>query len=413
MLLRARRLLTCTQDTPIENAGIIVDGERIVQVGDVDLLASQEGIDAVDLGEVTLLPGLIDMHVHLSGRRGYGMTDRILNTRDFRVLRAMQDCELLLQAGYTTVRDVGSEIALSLRRAANEGIIAGPRILAAGPMISQTGGHADHHFMPLTEAATMEGIILADGLDECRKAVRKVVRESADLVKICTTGGIGSERDHPWDSHYTIKEVTVIVEEAHRLGRRVAAHAQGREGIITAVKGGVDTIEHGSYLDEECATLMAQNGTYLVPTVALREVFLQTLRGKDYDMPPWRLRKQREAIPAIEKAFKLAIDYKLPIAAGSDFTGVPQREHGKNVAEPIAMTRLGLPASAAIRAATATAAEALGVRDQFGAIEPGLVADIIAVEGNPLENISCLQNVRFVMKAGRVVRHEQTLQARC
>ncbi|WP_163512187.1 metal-dependent hydrolase family protein [Fodinicola acaciae] len=358
--------------------------------------------DVIDLGDCTLMPGMIDAHVHLSGRRSYEMSDRVIVSRDVRVLRAADDLRALLRAGFTTVRDVGSDIALSLTRAIRDGLIEGPDVLAAGPIIGQTGGHSDHRYLPLEQARQFEGAMLADGIDECRRAVRIAVRAGADLIKFCTTGGVGSEGDHPSDSHYTISEATALVEEAHRLGRRVATHAQGAKGIMTALVANVDTIEHGTYLDDASATLFLKTGAILVPTVALRDIFVQT--QKDFvNVPTWRRRKQSEAIDAIEAGFQLARRCQIPLACGSDYTGVPPRVHGQNADEPIAMVKMGLAPADAVQALTLGGANALGIADEVGTLTIGKRANMIAVQGNPHENIHVLKSIRAVVKDGRVV----------
>jgi imidazolonepropionase-like amidohydrolase len=212
-------------------------------------------------------------------------------------VRAAQDREALLAAGFTTVRDCGSAIALNLRDLVVEGTIPGPRIYAAGPVICQTGGHADAHHLPLDLARAQPDSLIADGPWACRQAVREAVRAGADFIKICTTGGVSSERDHPNDAHFTAEEIAAIVDEAYRLGRRVASHAQGKAGVLTAVLAGVDSIEHGYYLDDECVAEMAARGTFYVPTFDLR-AFQRTVDG-GHGLPEWRLRKQRDAIAAM------------------------------------------------------------------------------------------------------------------
>jgi imidazolonepropionase-like amidohydrolase len=401
--LRAARLIDAVSPEPIADGVVCVAQGVITAAGPAGQVRIPPDAERIDLGDRTLLPGLMDVHVHLSGSRSYNET---ATPQDLLTLRAAADCRKLLDIGVTTVRDVGSVIALSLRRAITDGEIAGPHIYAAGPIISQTGGHADVHYLPIEEARQRRGAILADSPAACRQAVRLAVRAGADLIKICTTGGVGSMNDHPEDEHFTMEEIAAIVDEAHRARRRVASHAQGKAGILNAVRAGVDSIEHGYYLDEECAAEMEKRGTYFVPTLALLDVYKQAVE-RPHDMPPWRLRKQQEAIPAIEKAFAVARGSSLTIATGSDYSGAPLRAHGDNTDEPISMARYGMPAMRAIQAATIGSARVIGIERATGSLEPGKWADVIAVDGDPLENIEALRAVAFVMKDGRIHRRPE------
>lgn len=400
LALHAARLIDGVSPEPLRDAVVLVEGETIVAAGPASRVAVPREARRIELDERTLLPGLMDVHVHLRGGRSYM---DVTTPHDLQVLRAAEDCRKLLDAGFTTVRDVGSEVALSLRRAVSEGTIPGPRIYAAGPIISQTGGHADQHYRPLEEARHRPGAILADSPDECRRAVRTALRAGADLIKICTTGGVGSENDDPEDEHFTGEEIAAIVEEAHRAKRRVAAHAQGKAGILNAVRAGVDSIEHGYYLDEECAEEMKRRGTYFVPTLALLAVYRRAA-ANPHDMPPWRLRKQQVAIAAIERSFPLACTSGITIGTGSDYFGGPLRAHGDNADEPVSMVREGLAPMAALQAATLGSARVIGIERQTGSLEPGKWADVIAVEGDPLTDIEALRRVAFVMKAGAIVK---------
>lgn len=400
LALRAALLIDAVSPEPLRDGVVLVENGTITAVGPAERVPVPQDAERIDLGERTLMPGMMDVHVHLSGSRSY---NEAATERDLLVLRAAEDGRTLLDAGFTTVRDVGSMIALSLRRAIADGVIVGPRIYAAGPIISQTGGHADAHHLPIEEARRRRNAIIADGPDQCRQAVRQAIRAGADLIKICTTGGVGSMMDDPEDEHFTADEIAAIVDEAHRARRRVASHAQGKAGILAAVRGGVDSIEHGYYLDEECAAEMHERGTFFVPTLALVEVYKRAV-ANPHDMPPWRLRKQQAAIPAIERAFPLACRSGLTIATGSDYSGSPLRRHGDNADEPITMVQHGMQPLEAIHAATIQSARVIGVEQLVGSLEPGMQADVIALAGDPLADISALRRVDFVMQGGRIHR---------
>ncbi|RLG48853.1 MAG: amidohydrolase family protein [Thermoproteota archaeon] len=396
--LKASMLIDGTGADPIKNGVVVVEGDKISSVGKEGEVRIPNDAKVIDLGHRCILPGLIDAHVHILGIRAYSLADRIVNPHDFLVLRAAEDCFKLLKAGFTTVRDCGSKIALSLKKATEKGIIPGPRIYAAGRVISQTGGHGDIHYISRDEAIKM-GCLLADGPDDCRRAAREALREGADFIKICTTGGVGSEKDHPWTPQFTVEEIRAITEEAHRVGKRVATHAQGAEGVKNAIEGGVDSVEHGYFLDEEAVEMMLSKAVFFVPTIALLEVYKKSVE-RPYDMPPWRLKKQRMCIDAMPKSLMMAYKAGVKIAAGSDYFGAPLREHGNNADEPITMVKVGMKPMDAILAATKVAAECIGVEDKIGTLEEGKLADVIAVDGDPLEDITALKRVSYVMKGG-------------
>jgi imidazolonepropionase-like amidohydrolase len=307
-----------------------------------------------------------------------------------------------LHAGFTTVRDCGGTQAIGLRDAIAEGTLDGPRILASGPLISQTGGHADWHDVPyeLVGRVVDDGL-LADGVDSCRVAVRRVVRAGADWVKICTTGGNTSLRDGHHEVQFSADETRALVDEAHRLGRRVAAHATGRDGILAAVRAGVDSIEHGYFLDETCIEEMLARGTTLVPTFSLGRYFADPPDAES--LPPSRLRKQREALAAMTRSFPLAYRAGVAIATGTDCGGGPGMELGTSARELEAMVDAGVEPFDAIRFATSAAARLLGLDGEIGRVAAGLAADLIAVDGEPWRDIAAMRRVAFVMRGGRVV----------
>jgi imidazolonepropionase-like amidohydrolase len=401
VLLRARHLFDGVR-APMTDGAILVDADRIVAVGRASEVDVPPGADVVDLGDRALLPGLIDAHIHLTGDRDYTPA---FPRPALDALRAAADARRVLESGFTTVRDCGSGVAIDLRTAIEEGTAIGPRILAAGAPLSQTGGHSDWHALPHDLLPRFrDHAHVVDGVEECRKAVRLVVRSGADLVKICTTGGVGSERDHMTDEHFSMDEIRVVVEEAHRARRRVAAHAQGKSGVLNAVRAGVDSVEHGYFIDEECVDAMLERGTALVPTFGLIETFRRSLEDAT-GLPPWRARKQRQCIDAMAISFPLAARAGVPIATGSDDFGAPGRELGRSAEELVAMVSSGgIAPLDVLRYATTGGARVLGLEDEVGLLAEGRLADVIAVDGRPWERIESVRDVAFVMHGGTVVR---------
>jgi imidazolonepropionase-like amidohydrolase len=406
--IRAGLLIDGNGSAPAANPVIVVEGTKVTDIYSGHLPASPDG-EVLDLGDMTVMPGLWDAHIHITGTRNYSPAESIINPHDYLVIRAVEDCRNMLWAGITSVRDCGSLIALSLKRAINEGVIPGPHIWASGLVISQTGGHSDPAYLPIETVRSGSDRTgrLADGPDDCRRAAREAIRLGADFVKICTSGGVGSPATHPLNEHFTPPEIAAITSEAHRAGRRVATHAQGAPGIKNAIREGVDTVEHGYFLDDECIDLMLEHGTFLVPTFCLIEVFKASVK-RPLDMPPWRLRKQQEVIAAMEASLPMALKAGVKIATGSDYFGPPMRALKDNADEPIVLVKYGMPAMDAIVAATRTAAECVGVERDMGTLEKGKIADIIGIKGNPLEDITLLKSgVSFVMKDGAVFRHDR------
>ncbi len=404
-LLTAGALLDGNGGDPLVDPIVVIEGDRIADVY-TGPIPEETAAEIIDLGTATLMPGMFDVHVHLFGVRGYSPAEYMIHPHDFRVMRVAEDCRKILDAGFTSVRDCGSTIALSAARAIREGVIPGPNIQAAGKIITQTGGHGDVHFLlvEMVQGNPDASARLADGPDECRRAVREMTRLGADFIKIATSGGVGSEKTHPLDERYTVEEIRVICEEAHRSGRRVATHAQGAPGVKNALVGGVDTVEHGYFIDQECIDLMLERGTHFVPTLALIEVFKASVE-RPLDMPPWRLKKQQECIVAMQDSFLAAYEAGVRIATGPDYFGAPMRAHGDNADEPIAMVKYGMRPSDAIVAATRAGAECMGVEADHGTIVKGKIADVVGVDGDPLEDIGLLKKgIRFVMKAGSLHR---------
>ncbi len=404
-------LIDGTGKTPLENAVIVIKGSKIVNVGEEGDVEIPSDSNIITVDDSTIMPGLIDAHVHLGGTRSPDLTEWILETDPaLRAIRITADAKTLLQSGYTAVRCCGSTITIALKRAIEEGTVLGPRIMAARQMISRTGGH-ERHSVPINWLKEAGLTRLADGIDDCRLAVREQLREGADFIKICT-GVWGESKRFPYASaDYSIDEIEVMVEEAQRSGVRVASHALGKEGISNAVAAGVDTIEHGRELDEEVCKILVKNNVILVPTLAAT-VLKEKDRTTETD-PKWRAVYEPGKLEQMNNetynAVKIAHASGVKIATGSDITGAPVfggYPMGKNAVELEYLTRCGLSPMEALMSATKNGAEALGLEDQIGTIESGKLADILVINGNPLEDIRLLQNsnaIRMVIKNGDIV----------
>src|SRR5580704_14997066 len=367
------------------NQAIVIEGDQIVRIAAASEVKTAAGDTVIDLPEATLLPGLIDMHTHLTfdlASLGYqGLS--ISTARE--ALHGARNAKRTLEAGFTTVRNVGAKdyADIALRDAINDGDVIGPRMVASGPALGITGGHCDENLLP--PAFHLQGDGVADGVEAVQHKVREVIKYGADVIKICATGGVVSKGDDPNASQFTLEEMKAIVAEAHRLGRKVAAHAHGAEGVRWASEAGVDSIEHGHYMDDAAIATIKKNGTYLVPTLFLTEYMQEHL--KDSGMPEYSKQKMREVAAA-----------------------APVYPHGLNAGEFHVYVKLGMTPLAAIQTATINAADLLGPKFQVGMLEPGKFADMIAVDGDPTKDVTILEHVKFVMKAGTVYKNEYTMK---
>jgi imidazolonepropionase-like amidohydrolase len=396
--IRAGRLLDVKTGKTLTNQTIIIQGDKIAQVGAVDQFIPRDAT-VIELPNATVLPGLIDAHTHLTMTTNFGYS-RLAISVPRQALNGARNARVTLDAGFTTVRNVGADgfSDVALRDAINAGDVPGPRMLVSGPALSITGGHGDNNLLPFEYHAESDGV--ADGVDGVRQLVRRNIKYGSDLIKFMASGGVLSKGDNPQASQYTQEEMKAIVEEAHRLGRKVAAHAHGAQAIRWASEAGVDSIEHGSYIDDAAIVAMKKNGTYLVPTLYLADWFLEN--AEKIGTPPDLIAKGREVMPAARKNVAHAFAAGVKVGFGTDAAVYP---HGLNAHEFAAMVKLGLTPLQAIQAATINDADLLGWSDKVGTIEPGKWADIVAVDGDPLTDVTTLERVKFVMKGGEVVKN--------
>jgi imidazolonepropionase-like amidohydrolase len=406
VVLKAARLIDGTGAAPVTNAVVVVTDNMITAVGTAGSVSVPPDAKTIDLGDVTLMPGFIDAHTHLVGRvlgDPAGDNAPVRDFESFAAILSVQNARATLLAGFTSVRNVGASGKfddMALRKAIDEGWTPGPRIMTAGHALGIRGGHCDENgFKPgLFDPGIEEGI--ADGPDQIRAAVRYQVKYGADVIKTCATGGVLSEGDAVGATQYSFEELKALVEEANKLERKVAAHAHGTEGIKLAVRAGVSSIEHGSFLDEEGARMMKERGTFLVPTLSASEGVERA--AKSGVLKGLRAEKALAAAAAMRHAIRIAVANKVQIALGTDAGVVP---HGTNAHEFVLMVQWGgMSNMDAIVAGTLNAARLLGWDKKLGSLSTGKWADIVAVAGDPAKDIESIQKVVFVMKNGVVYR---------
>ena len=382
------------QPEPRSGLAVVVEGDRVVEVRPAERL-SPRGHEVIDLSGAFLLPGLIDMHVHLVWSGGSDPANVVASEGEqMTVVRAVANAVAQLEAGVTTVRDLGGnwDIPITVARAIERGYVRGPRVIAAGKTIIMTGGHDPFWGIP------------SDGPQAVLHAVRRQVSRGAGVIKVAATGGVYGrpEGEEIGQCELTEEELSVAAREAHRFGLRVAAHALGAEGIASAVRAGVDTIEHGIFLTEEILTEMRRRGTALCPTLLVYRTIAENRSGT---IPAYAVHKARQAAEAHRESFRMAIATGIPIVAGTD-AGSPDTPHPSLVEELELMREYGMAADQVLASATRVAADVLGRAASIGTVEPGKVADLLAVDGDPLENLAHLRRVRCVLRAGTVVRSD-------
>ena len=408
IVLKAARMYDGKGDALVKPGVVVVADGKITAAGPTASVPA--GAEVIDLGDATLLPGFIDAHTHLTGMYSddwkQATLDRLQKTVAEQALDASVNARVTLMAGFTTVRDVGSRdsIDVGLRNAIANGKIAGPRMLVSVHAIGATGGHCDeggYRQGLFPETGPWVGVI--NGADQAREAVRLAHKYGADIIKTCATGGVLSLTDDVDTPQLTQEELNAIVDEAHALRRKTAAHAHGAEGAKRAIRAGIDSIEHGSFMDDEALDMMKQRGTYLVPTLIAGESLKEKMEKGLY-LPPAIAAKARAAVAARTQMFQHAVAKGVKIGFGTDAAVYP---HGHNAEEFHLMVNLGMKPIDALRSAASADAELLGLADKIGTLQTGKLADVVAVPGDPAENIRRTEQVFFVMKEGVIYKNER------
>src|SRR5437667_3263769 len=407
--LKAARMFDGKSNALIQNGVVIVQGDKIVDAG--SNLQIPSGVEVIDLGEATLSPGFMDAHTHLTADFSGNYNERRLQEVDLNVseqaIRATAFARATVEAGFTTVRDLGSRfvgsrefVDVALRNSINKGIVVGPRMLVATKGIGATGGHFDptsgfRDFLFGREPDYTDGI--ADGPDEIRKAVRFEVKNGADVIKAAVSGGVLSLADEVDTPQLTPAEMAALVDESHRLRKKVAVHCHGDKAAREAIDAGVDAIEHGSFMKPETVTMMKKKGTFLTPTLMASEWIM----GKLDNYPPALQAKAKAAGVARSDMFRSAVKMGVKISFGTDAAVFP---HGQNAREFKLMVDLGMAPIDALKSATVSDAELLGIAQEVGTLETGKLADVIAMPSDPTSDITATERVSFVMKEGKIVR---------
>lgn len=396
-LIRAGHVLDVKTGEFMSDETLIVEGDTIRGFMPNSRVVQHPDDTVIDLSNMYVMPGLIDVHTHLTMNTDFDPFHEVISTPAKEAINGVVNARSTLLAGFTSVRNVGAGgfVDVDLRDAINSGQVAGPHMLVSGPAMGITGGHCDDNLLPVQYHDVSDGV--ADGIAQVQHKVRENIKYGADLIKICATGGVLSKGDDPQASQYTLEEMQAIVADAHRLGRKVAAHAHGAQGILWATEAGVDSIEHGSYINDAAIAEMKKRGTYLVPTVYLEDWMLE--HGH---LPEFYHQKMMDVSAVAKQNIKHAMQSGVKIALGTDAAVYP---HGLNAHElDVYVNQLGMAPLAALQSATINAADLMGWSSKTGTLEPGKWADIIAVEKNPLEDVRVLQDVKFVMKAGVVYK---------
>jgi imidazolonepropionase-like amidohydrolase len=404
--VRGARLIDGTGRGPIDGVTVLADETKIVAVGPDSSIDVPRDAKVVDAQGLTLIPGMVDCHVHVTVK-GFNLSNVLSTPPSLRLLECVPILHHTLQAGFTTVRDAGGAPA-GVKMAVDNGVIPGPRLQVSVTVLSQTGGHGDFYLpscvhVPLTIkiADVPDGVV--DGVEPMRQRVREILRAGADWIKLCTTGGVLSPTDAPSATQFTVEEIEAAVSEAKAHGEKFCmAHAQGAQGVKNALRAGVKSIEHGIWLDEEALALMKERSAYLVPTLVAPVQVLRQAEQNPGAIPAWAVDKARTVVKDHQESFRRAVEAGVKIAMGTD-SGVGP--HGENAEELVLMARHGMSPMQALMATTSRAAELLGMANRIGTVEVGKLADLVLVDGDPLDDLGVLQDrnrLVMVMKDGQL-----------
>ncbi len=401
VVIHAGKLFDGTSTSFRNNVSIVIKDDRITSVENG--FVTPAGAEVIDLKTSTVLPGFIDMHNHVTGG---GSKDRLRSMVENAAYQSVKNVRAILNAGFTSVRDVGgnTELVVALRNGINAGTIPGPRLTVSGAALGPTGGHGDpkNHIDPRWDRKDDWQLGVVDGPTDAIRTVRELHKRGANVIKIMSSGGVASPGDDPSLQLLRDDELKAIVETAHSLGMKVASHAHGKPGIDAAVRAGVDSIEHGTYSDAETYKLMKERGTYMVPTLFAAQEIYEVATTTPDKLPPTVAGKAISVTPTMKHNALNAYKAGVKMALGTDQLG--WRPHGQNAKELEYMVQAGIPAAQALLAGTRNAADLLGQSDSVGSVQPGRYADIIAVNGDPVADITEMQRVQFVMKGGTVYK---------
>ena len=402
MVIYDGTLIDCVTAVPKHHQAVLVNGDKIEAIGTVGQMQLPADAEYVDARGKTILPGLIDAHIHITGDGNPNMLRAMKMTVPYQAIQSTLHAKALVEAGFTSIRDAGGShlLDIGLREAVKDGLVPGPRMKVSGKGLSITGGHGDNFFPP--EIIFTDRYVV-DSPDEARKAARQQLRDGADCIKLHATGGVMSEKDEPTSRGLTVEEMRAAIEEAKNVGAKTLSHAQGTQGIKNAIIAGINSIDHGFYLDDEAIELMLKHDVFMVPTLCA--VYHIVVNGETMGIPEYGVRKAKIAQAAHLASFRKALDAGVKIAMGTD-AATPFNFHGKNAKELELMVEAGMTNAQALLSTTKMAAELLGTLDKVGTLEAGKLADIVLVAGDPLADIRVLQpseNIAMVVKGGKVV----------